>query len=165
MVLSTGFALFRGRKIVKERNKPAIFTILGVLRKKTPSWDGATRRSHPRAAPAQWTELEPDTDFSKKKLAVDNTRPSLGAPLRGQAHPGLAGVLQRKGLEGGANPTDLLLEFAAQTPRLVYAEPPTSLSFLRLATKNAPKFLENIRNVKLRSSALGACANFHRMLW
>jgi hypothetical protein len=84
----------------KKREKKAIFAMLGVLCKKTPSWDGATRWLYPRATPAQWPELEPDTDFSKKKLAVDNMCPSFGAPLRGQAHPGLAGVLQRKGLEG-----------------------------------------------------------------
>jgi hypothetical protein len=34
MVLSTGFALVRGQKIVKKRGKQTIFAMLGVLRKK-----------------------------------------------------------------------------------------------------------------------------------
>jgi hypothetical protein len=53
MVLSTGFALFRGQKIVKKRDKTAIFAMFGVLHKKTPGWDDATQRFRPRAAPAR----------------------------------------------------------------------------------------------------------------
>jgi hypothetical protein len=84
------------------------------------------RRLYPRAAPAWWPELEPDTDFSKKTLAVDNMRPSLGAAT-GTGSPRLGRSATAEGLEGVANPTDLLLEFAAQTPRLVYAEPPQKM--------------------------------------
>jgi hypothetical protein len=62
--------------------------MLGVLRKKTPSCDDAERRPHPRAAPALQSELGPNMDLPKKKLATGNVLPALGTVAGDRLTPG-----------------------------------------------------------------------------